>query len=412
MRKLAKISFGIISIFTILLCVITGFYYIKLPDKFYLSDKGNFKINTNIYISTDMTSEFVPASSSISGGSDGAYVDAELKLFGVIPIKEVRVEKIDRPVLVPCGIPFGIKILTEGAIVTGFGEVGEEDISPAKTGGIKCGDIITEVNGIKISKNKDITDAVQLKPDGAVVKIKRDEETIVLSVKPVLSGNDKLFKIGVWVRDSSAGIGTLTYYDAEKSVFGGLGHSVCDVDTGRMLPLFKGEAVSVAINDVIKGVSGNPGELCGTFLSRVPIGIIECNTEVGVFGTMNYAPTLDAALPMAYKQEVQIGPATILSTLSGSTPKEYDILIEKIDYNDSNQIKNMIIKVTDRELLSEAGGIVQGMSGSPIIQNNKLVGAVTHVFVNDTTRGYAIFAENMYRKSAEVLQDIILDDVA
>lgn len=412
--KLAKPFYFIISVFTIILCVIIGYYYVKLPDKFYLSsncpsDAGSLNINSFIQINTNNKTD-IPVSAAVdinTGEHSGQSEDAEIKLFGMFPVKDVKLERIDRPVLVPCGIPFGIKIFTDGAVVTGFGEVEGEDAvyCPAQNGLIICGDVIKTVNGKLIEKNSDISKAVQLNKEKTVVTLLRDGNDITVELKPVKSKTEGIYKIGVWVRDCSAGIGTITYFDPQNSVFGGLGHGVCDVDTGRMLPLLKGEAVSVSISNVIKGRPGNPGELCGSFLSRVPIGIIENNTETGVFGTMNYAPTLENGLPMAFKQEVQIGPAKILATLSGSSPREYDILIEKIDYDESNQVKNMIIRVTDSELLSRAGGIVQGMSGSPIIQNNMLAGAVTHVFINDTTRGYAIFAENMYRTSCELNQN-------
>ena len=407
MRKIFKtlfnISYSTLCFGMLLLCVIFCFYYTNLPDKFYLSETGSLNIRTFFKITTDYNyntddSKAVQALSS----TDTMYSqDAQLKLFGLIPIKEVKVERIDRPVLVPCGTPFGIKIKTDGALVTGMGDI-DGNSSPARLAGIKTGDVIKTVNGIIIEKSGDITQAVQLGTNSTIVELIRDDRELTLSVNPVKSDKDDLYRLGVWVRASSAGIGTLTFYEPERGVFGGLGHGVCDVDTGRILPLSKGEAVSVTISGIIKGRPGDPGELSGSFLSKVPIGIIEQNTELGVFGTMNYAPTLEAGIPMAFKQEVKVGAAKILTTVSGSNPKEYDIFIERLDYSESNKIKNMVIRITDDELIGKTGGIVQGMSGSPIIQNGKLAGAVTHVFINDTTRGYAIFAENMYRKMDSV----------
>lgn len=415
MRKIFKAAYGTLLSGMLLLCVIFCFYYTKLPDKFYLSGDSPLNIRTFFKITAEYSedekaenAENTKALQVISNAdtetiiTEASLHKAELRLFGLIPIKEVRLERIDRPVLVPCGTPFGIKIKTDGAVVTGMGDI-DGNPSPAKIAGLKTGDVIKAVNGVMIEKNGDITDAVQLVNDKTTIEIIRDGKEITIDVNPVKSCQDDLYRIGVWVRASSAGIGTLTFYDADKSAFGGLGHGVCDVDTGRILPLSKGEAVSVTISGIVKGKPGDPGELSGSFLSRVPIGTIECNTELGVFGTMNYAPTLESGIPMAFKQEVKVGPATILSTINGSSPKEYEIFIEKLDYNENNQVKNMIIKITDKELLSKAGGIVQGMSGSPIIQNNMLAGAVTHVFISDTTRGYAIFAENMYRKMDESL---------
>lgn len=391
----------------LLLCVIFCFYYTRLPDKFYLSGNAPLNIRTFFTITAEydgITGEDALQAISSTDEEIIKIQEVRLKLFGLIPIKEVQLERIDRPVLVPCGTPFGIKIKTEGAVVTGFGDI-EGNLSPARQAGIRTGDIIKSVNGIEIEKSRDITRALQLTDGTAVVEVVRDNKEMTFEIDPVKSRRDNLYRLGVWVRVSSAGIGTMTFYDPATGMFAGLGHGVCDADTGRLLPLLSGEAVSVTISGIVKGRPGDPGELTGTFLSRVPIGTIYRNTELGVFGRMNYSPTLDSGIPMAFKQEVRTGPATILTTISGSTPKEYEIFIERLDFSDSNQVKNMIIRITDDELLSRTGGIVQGMSGSPIIQDGMLAGAVTHVFISDSARGYAIFAENMYRKMNEISQE-------
>ncbi|MDF2567582.1 MAG: stage sporulation protein, partial [Oscillospiraceae bacterium] len=213
---------------------------------------------------------------------------------------------------------------------------------------------------------------------------------------------DNTFKIGLWVRDSSAGIGTVTFYNPENSVFGGLGHAVCDVDTGQVMPIMSGEVVDVNINGVTRGSSGSPGELKGSFSSNKDSGSIAVNNETGVFGVLYQNPSNHSAIPIAMKQEVKTGKATIFTTVSGNTPQEYKINIEKVNLNDNSMTKNMVIKITDPELLQKTGGIVQGMSGSPIMQNGVLVGAVTHVFINDPTKGYGIFIENMYNHSKAV----------
>jgi stage IV sporulation protein B len=400
MRKIIKSVTGLFLLFSVILCTVIGFYCVNLPDKYYLCDGGSFKINTFFNITGKHLSEgarqvYAPYANSASA--------VELKLLGLFPIKKVTAERIERPELIPMGTPFGIKILTAGAVVTELGEVqGNDGLSMPACGSIKIGDVIIEVNGVQITRNNDIADAVQLNGDETRIVYTRDGKQAEAAITPIKSIRDGLYKIGVWVRDSSAGIGTMTYFNPADSTFGGLGHAVCDVDTGQILPMSSGEAVPVYISGVVKGYSGAPGELSGAFMSRVPIGAIKGNTEAGIFGVMEDPPAVDGAIPMAYKQEVQIGPAKLISTLDGNTPKEFDVLIEKIDYNDRNKVKNMVIKVIDRALLSESGGIVQGMSGSPIIQNGRLAGAVTHVFVGDPTRGYAIFAENMYRESLEL----------
>ncbi|MCL1903833.1 MAG: SpoIVB peptidase [Oscillospiraceae bacterium] len=412
MRRIIKFVTGLFLVVSVLLCTVIGFYYVNLPDKYYLSDK-TFKICTLFDIDIGVGNSDVKP---VYASSDSAVVpkdvsvkttnQADLKLLGLFPIKTVDAEIIERPLLIPCGTPFGIKIITGGAIVTEFGEVDGEDgySSPARDGGIKIGDIIIKVNDMEITQNGDISEAVQLNPEIAQIIHIRDGKSLETNIVPVKSNKDDSLKIGMWVRDSSAGIGTLTFYNPSDGTFGGLGHAVCDVDTGQKLPLLSGDAVSVNISGVTKGFSGSPGELNGSFLSRVPIGEIRCNTEAGIFGVMESPPTIEGAIPMSYKQEVEIGSAKIIATVDGSSPKEYDVIIEKIDYSDKNKVKNMVVKVTDKELLSKAGGIVQGMSGSPIVQNGRLAGAVTHVFVSDPTRGYAIFAENMYRESLEIVE--------
>ena len=202
------------------------------------------------------------------------------------------------------------------------------------------------------------------------------------------------YKAGFWVRDSSAGIGTLTFYDPENLSFAGLGHAVCDVDTGTVLPFSSGEIVTAAITKVKKGTAGAPGELGGTFTGTERLGTVKINNETGLYGTLEYEIG-GISVPLAPKQEIYEGAAVILSTIDGTETAEYDIIIEKISLSDDSLTKNMIIRVTDDDLIEITGGIVQGMSGSPIIQDGKLVGAVTHVFVNDPTKGYGIFIENM-----------------
>ncbi|HKM33026.1 MAG TPA: SpoIVB peptidase [Oscillospiraceae bacterium] len=328
-----------------------------------------------------------------------------LKLFGVIPIKDVKVMSIDRPLLIPGGTPFGIKMLTKGVVVIGLADIDGKNgaISPSKEAGLKVGDIILSVDGEIVESNQDIARVIE-KTDGKTVDIvlQRAEREMELEISPVFSTAGQCYKAGIWVRDSSAGIGTVTYFDPATSAFGSLGHPVCDVDTGEILPLDTGEVVPVAIGDVIKAQSGVPGELSGSFISESPIGMLMKNTQTGLFGTLNFCPSAYDQIPMALRQEVKIGPATIYTTISGTSPCEYDILIEKIDLNDDTITKNIVIKVTDPKLLAATGGIVQGMSGSPIIQNGKLIGAVTHVFVKDPTKGYGIFCENMYKYSKDI----------
>lgn len=399
-KKISRCVFtGIILLLTVLILQICH-YAAVLPDKFSRSSDAELEINGAVRITAVRNyGADIPAASGCGGSEKNT-----LLLYGFIPIKTVDVETVGVPELVPLGQPFGLKINTNGVIVTDFGNVDGTDgkRSPAKEGGIVIGDIIVSVNGQEIKSSDELLGAVQLDCGKTLVTVQRGEELLELTLTPEKSRLDGNLKLGMWTRDSCAGIGTLTFYDSERGVYGGLGHPVCDSITGQVLPLYQGSAVPVCINEVKKGVNGQPGELGGIFLTADSWGTLELNTECGVFGRMEICPSSAKSVPMAFKQEICIGEATILCTLDGTTPCEYSVVIEKISYNSDSAVKNMTIRIIDERLLSIAGGIVQGMSGSPIIQNGKLVGAVTHVFVNDITRGYAIFAENMYNTSVQL----------
>lgn len=303
----------------------------------------------------------------------------------------------ERRTLVPCGTPFGIKMLTDGVMVTDFGTVNGlyDCISPAEAAGIKRGDIITAVNGIEITDSISLSEAVQEYCDMCTLEIIRNGNVIEVTAIPVCSAEDGEYKLGLWTRDSCAGIGTMTFYDPENNIFGGLGHSVSDVSTGMTLPLLDGEITTVTITDILKGSDGVPGELRGAFISDSETGTVEINSEYGVFGYSDITPVLNEPVEIAYNSEIKKGKATIYTTVAGMMPKEYEIEIEKIDYGSTSASRNMTIRITDKELLSLTGGIVQGMSGSPIIQDGRIIGAVTHVLINDSTMGYGIFIENM-----------------
>lgn len=407
MRKTIKAVSIIIICFILLLCLIIGFYYAVLPDNFCISD-NSLQLNTAFPIAASSNDNAMTVFSEKKSESK-----TELKLFGAFPIKTVKVTKTTRPELIPCGTPFGIKILTDGAVVTDFGYVdGERQRCPAIECGIETGDIIKTINGVKVLSSNDISSAAQLNSKRTVIECERSGKEMVFTAYPEKSEKDGSYKLGMWTRDSCAGIGTMTYLDEKNGICAGLGHAVCDYDTGVILPVAEGSIVNVSISSIIKGMAGNPGELSGTFLSKSTNGNILLNSECGVFGYVDYMPVISAAMPMGYKQETETGEATILTTISGTEPKEYDIIIEKINYNSSQAVKNMVIRITDPELLSKSGGIVQGMSGSPILQNGRIVGAVTHVFVNDTTRGYAIFAENMYNCWSDNSESIYNIDAA
>ena len=295
--------------------------------------------------------------------------------------------------LVPSGRAVGIKLFADGVLVVDL----SDGASPAKACGLKEGDVILTCNGVDVQSTEHLQELLaQNKEDRATLEIQRGNRQLALTATPEES-DDGTYRLGAYVRDSMAGIGTMTFYDPQSGVFGALGHGVTDVDTGKLMPLDAGSTMDASVKAVRRGESGCPGELRGEFDLTRDSGTLYANTDCGIFGkadTENFTAPDSDALPLAQRDEVKTGKATILSNVSGTEVKEYEIEIEKV-FSVSADTRNLLLRVTDEELLDKTGGIVQGMSGSPILQNGKLVGAVTHVLVNDATRGYGIFIENM-----------------
>lgn len=370
----------------------------KLPDEFLVQAGGRLLLSDTVRAYTLRETLSARAVSADKAQAAGGSYRTQLSIFGLVPIKDVKVSVVDERVVIPCGTPFGIKMFTDGVVVVGLTDIdGQQGLcNPAREAGIRLGDIITAINGQKVTANEDVARIVSAS-DGALLEVtlRRGQSQLSFEMIPVKTMSDGRYKAGIWVRDSSAGIGTVTFFDVESGLFGGLGHPVCDIDTGKILPLMSGDVVGVTITDVTKGMPGLPGELKGSFNSSNVDGSLIVNTQTGIYGMMSESPSAHSAVPVALKQEVKPGRATILSTINGEKPTEYEIVIEKVSLNDENPTKNMVIRITDGRLLEQTGGIVQGMSGSPILQNGRLAGAVTHVFVNDPARGYGIFAENM-----------------
>ncbi|MDD4125594.1 MAG: SpoIVB peptidase [Victivallales bacterium] len=322
--------------------------------------------------------------------------------YGVLA-STLTTEESERISLIPAGTPFGIKFYIKGVIVVGVTDIETYEglASPAKNAGLKAGDIITKVNSTEIDTTESLSEIIAKSGgDKTVFSVNRSGETLTFDVYPKKSSEDGVYKAGLWVRDSTAGIGTVTYVDANTNQFAGLGHGICDAETGDPLPLLRGIVTGITITDVVKGLENAPGELKGEF-SAYKIGSLFKNTESGVFGVFDsIAPFSSQSMEICFRDELKTGKAYILTTVSGSTPQLYEINIIKI-YPNSGKIKNFLIEVTDKQLLAKTGGIVQGMSGSPVIQNGRLAGAVTHVMINDPTRGYGIFIENMIDASTD-----------
>lgn len=398
MQKLLRITAAIASAFILQLCAAAGYYAWKLPDSFYITEEDGLSVSSAIPITAKpVESDSLAAFSDLSFTAD----TVSLRLMGIIPIKNAEVQTIETPVLTAGGHPFGIKLRMDGVMVIRLGDICSDGktLCPAKDAGICSGDIIETADGVPIDSS-DTLRSVFEQSQGKPVEIEftRNGKEHSADIKPVYSAVDDCYSAGIWVRDSLAGVGTMTFYDPNTQTFAGLGHPICDGDTGVCIPIGEGSACPVTISSLVKSRTGDPGMLEGTFQKGNDIGTLVSNNSCGVFGKLSSGVPDSESLPMAFKQEIQKGEAEIICTVSGEVPDRYTIIIEEIDYNGSDNTKNMVIRITDKKLIEKTGGIVQGMSGSPIIQNGKIVGAVTHVFVDDPERGYGIFCENMYRQ--------------
>lgn len=302
------------------------------------------------------------------------------------------------------GEPIGVKLNTKGVLVVALSDIETSKgkvTSPAALAGIQVGDNIIKINDVYVKNAEQTqTEINKTKEKRIKILIERNEKEMEKIVKPVGTLDGTNYKIGLWIRDSTAGIGTLTFYDKKSGTFAALGHPITDIDTGTKLNINSGEIVSSSIVSIKKGIEGNPGELKGIFVNEdVKLGNITKNTECGVFGKVsgNFKCKNSTNIKIALRKDIKEGPAKILTTISGENPEYYDIEIEKLLSQNLPGPKSMVIKVTDPRLLSKTGGIVQGMSGSPIIQNNKLVGAVTHVLINKPQVGYGIYIDWMLK---------------
>ena len=369
---------------------------------------GNAALPSGV-VTYDGNSEPLAKVFTYTGKSTSLAVDKQtatprrenLKLFGIIPVKEVTVtEKAEQKVMVS-GEVFGIKLYTDGVIVVGIQEVQTDSgkKSPSGSAGIEVGDIIVAIDGENVYTSDQVQSILGANNGGSFeVKIKRGERYRDYTVTPVYCEREGCYKAGMWVRDSTAGIGTITFYNKQSGIFAALGHQINDIDTKEIMPMLDGEAVKATVSKIEKSTRGTTGSLECDFTNQT-LGKLLTNTDCGIYGA--YAEVSECAkeYPVAAIQEVKKGKATLISTVEKGQPKKYEIEITHIGFNENNREKNMIVKVTDKDLIDKTGGIVQGMSGSPIIQNGKLVGALTHVIVGNPQKGYAVFAQTMAEES-------------
>lgn len=338
--------------------------------------------------------------------SEGS-ADLQLRIFGLLPYKNLKVNVVPQLYVMPGGQSIGVRLNTEGVLVVGITEIIDtsgKSRSLAEENGIRIGDTLMEINDIMVINSLHVGDIVK-NSNGEKIKLKflRDSKEYEVYVNPIKSSEDEKYRLGLWVRDKTAGVGTMTFYEEDSQKFGALGHAITDADTGSLLSIKDGEIISSRVVSIEQGKRGKPGEIKGVFYNvSEPLGRLEKNTPFGVYGELTreiYNNYYSESIPIAFQHEVKEGSAYILTTTDNNEIEKYEIEITKVNPQSKPSIKSMIIKITDEELLSKTGGIVQGMSGSPIIQNDKLVGAITHVLINDPTRGYGVYIEWMIEQS-------------
>ena len=402
---------GIVAVCAVTLAVV-GYWREALPDSYSVGQGETLTVNQ--WIGEVSPGEVSPWEESRPAVAKAAAATRQtcLRLWGAVAVKTVAVTEVEKPTVTVCGSPFGVKLYTDGVLVVGLGPVSTPagTVSPGEEAGLRVGDTILTVDGTAVSTNRRLGELVSSSGGKPLsLRVGRDGVAFNATLTPVAGtgeGRSGYFA-GLWVRDSSAGVGILTFYDRATGMAAGLGHSITDADTRQKMSVSGGEIVPAGIFSVTKSTVGTPGELCGTFLPG-SVATLDANLDSGLYGHLKQMPTGET-MPLALSQEVHTGKAEILTTLSGVTPKRYSVTVERVR---GGGTRNMVIRVTDAELLRSAGGIVQGMSGSPIIQDGKLIGAVTHVLVNDPTRGYAIFAETMLEAAQSVAGENKLKDAS
>lgn len=368
-----------------------------MPVTFATEEAGEQIIDTSAYIQrTDtVAADFIPSKINLTA-----------KLFGIIPVKRVQADIVSEQSLYVSGEVVGIYVKTDGVMVIGSGSFKGKDnttYEPARNV-LKSGDYICKVDGETVSSKEALIEAVNRREGGHVVlSVRRNNELIDLYIQP-RQAEDGYYKLGVWVRDDLAGIGTLTYVRGDGS-YGALGHAITDIDTGLDIEIEEGKLYNSNVVGIVRGKAGSPGELSGVirYDNRYCMGEILTNTQQGIFGQLFAGNNLEEhcrSYPIGYKQDIETAPAVVICDVDGVI-REFKIDIVEVNYHTGKEHNSILFKVKDEELLELTGGIVQGMSGSPIIQNGRIIGAVTHVFVQDSTKGYGIFIENMLLKEGE-----------
>lgn len=392
MKKAIRIIDGIFALCLIIIYSFIVFGNIVLPDK--IEAYSTKKIEYKSVYSVENNSLYQV---DYQNSSKVSPVENDIKLLGIIPVKTTSIVQSKPKKVSVSGESFGIKLYTDGVIIVGIRDVETDKgkCNPAKEAGLEKGDIIIEINGKKVYSADSVTDILN-DNNGKDYKItvKRNGNYKEFLLKPAYSSSQGCYKVGLWVRDSTAGVGTITYYDKSNNTVSALGHPITDVDTNEIMPILDGEAVRATVTKIYKSKAGEAGSLCCEFTNDI-IGTLKKNCQSGIYGKYTCTLKNTYEYEVASPNEIVRGPVQILCTIDSGKAKFYNAQISRISYRENKKGKNMVVKITDERLLEKTGGIVQGMSGSPIIQNGKLVGALTHVIVDSPEKGYAIFAQDM-----------------
>ena len=404
-KKIKFVLLLLILIITYSYSLIIGY----LPDQIILFEGEKLDIPSFFGINFSMEDEdgVIETSSNISENisEDIGVSKMNVNLFNQLSIKDIDVSILPKTTVIPVGNLAGVKLYTNGVLVVGMSEIQGEDnkmYKPYEKTGIEEGDTIIAVNNQTIHSTEDLISCVN-KSLGNEVEIDfvRDNEALQCSMTPVKTQGEE-YKLGLWVRDSAAGVGTVTFYEPESKTFAALGHGIVDIDTKQLINISSGEFVTTKILNIQKGEKGEPGRIQGTIDNQPNIGTIYKNTKFGIYGKVDNLLPLNLnnskEMEVALRDEIHTGKATILATLEKGKTQEYDIEIKKIFKENNYDNKSMQIKIVDEDLLEKTGGIIQGMSGSPIIQDGKFIGAVTHVLVNNPQEGYAVFGDIMIKQ--------------
>ena len=392
MKKAIRIIDGIFALCLIIIYSFIVFGNIVLPDK--IEAYSTKKIEYKSVYSVENNSLYQV---DYQNNSKVSPVENDIKLLGIIPVKTTSIIQSKPKKVSVSGESFGIKLYTDGVIIVGIRDVETDKgkCNPAKEAGLEKGDIIIEIDGKKVYSADSVTDILN-DNNGKDYKItvKRNGNYKEFLLKPAYSSSQGCYKVGLWVRDSTAGVGTITYYDKSNNTVSALGHPITDVDTNEIMPILDGEAVRATVTKIYKSKAGEAGSLCCEFTNDI-IGTLKKNCQSGIYGKYTCTLKNTYEYEVASPNEIVRGPVQIRCTIDSGKAKFYNAQISRISYRENKKGKNMVVKITDERLLEKTGGIVQGMSGSPIIQNGKLVGALTHVIVDSPEKGYAIFAQDM-----------------